>query len=211
MKSFTVLAAHYDEVNDRMEVVKEITADDGTTSLNLQIFHPDTLEWRAAVYGIDDHNELIDLIVHEPFMEDINPLHKSLEETRTLYKTRIAAAKAKFKTNGRAVRVLASMDIKAKLSAAGVARKYVDAVSVDPYEAIRASCKIDKDSLKEKQDHIKEVRRQIASEQPPEKVRPGQLRAQLNNLRRDHPQEVVATNSNKLPPIHLDEKGKRIR
>jgi hypothetical protein len=32
-------------------------------------FHVSTLEWRAAEYGLDDVAEILDIVLHEPFMD----------------------------------------------------------------------------------------------------------------------------------------------
>lgn len=33
-------------------------------------FPPDTLEWRAAEYGLTDFDEILDIILHEPYLPD---------------------------------------------------------------------------------------------------------------------------------------------
>lgn len=69
MKSVRVLCATKSDKGD-IRVVKEVEDDDGNLSLNLHIFHEETLEWHAAQLGYDPETELdkvLDLVLYEPF------------------------------------------------------------------------------------------------------------------------------------------------
>ena len=56
--------------DDKWQVVYDVTLDDGTTTQSGHCFPKDTLEWRAAEYGIDpgDTAMLLDLVLTEPHL-----------------------------------------------------------------------------------------------------------------------------------------------
>lgn len=208
MRSFKVIAAHYDEVYDRMEVVKQIIDDDGNATLTLHLFHPETLEWRAAEYGIEDHDELIDLLMHEPFINDVNPLSMDVTKAKALSRLRVSELKDKLKPHI----TIKKEDLKTIMLGLGVHQKYIDALEIDPYMKIKSHCKISADTLKGKQVHVKEVRQQLAVQpEQPKRVTATTLQAQLASLRRSHITNNVNVKPEKLPTIHLDKKGKRIK
>ncbi|MEV8033886.1 hypothetical protein [Streptomyces sp. NPDC086182] len=64
----------------------------------LHLFPLDTLEWRAAEYGIDhtDIDQLLDIVLHEPYITDEAVVHTaaSAEAARIVHLERIAAVKA---------------------------------------------------------------------------------------------------------------------
>lgn len=93
MKSVSVISAVYNEELNIIEMVKEIINDDDSVELNLHTFDPEALEWRSVIYGIDDEDELIDIIVYEPYVEDIKPLEYSIEVARARCRERIAEVK----------------------------------------------------------------------------------------------------------------------
>lgn len=82
---------------NHIHVVKEITDDDGNVTLNLHVFSPETLEWRAAEYGVDI-DEAIDIILFEPFVDApqvYQDEHTNFDATRKVFKDAIKAAKEK--------------------------------------------------------------------------------------------------------------------
>lgn len=170
MQSFRVLSVVFDAENDRVEVVKEITEDDGSTNLNLHTFHPETLEWRAAEYGIDDMEELFDLVLHEPFIEDVLPLQLPLEVARSLSRTRVSQAKSKLAST----KARSSADHKARLRTAGVDAKYISAADVTPMDAIKLYCPFDQEVIDVKRAHIEKARKDLRDEHEQKLQRPKQ-------------------------------------
>lgn len=59
-----------EDERDRWRIEQTITADDGTTSRLLYVLPLDTMEWRAAEYGIDptDTATLLDIVIAEPHL-----------------------------------------------------------------------------------------------------------------------------------------------
>lgn len=55
-----------------IEVQREMTLSDGSVVSGKHVFPSDTLEWRAAEYGIDpkDLDTLLDIVIHEPFINE---------------------------------------------------------------------------------------------------------------------------------------------
>lgn len=87
-------------------VVEEaLVLNDGTAWRGVHTFPADTLEWRAAEYGIDpaDLDTLLDIVLHEPYMEEPDQpdllLHDapSIEEARTYHLARVKRVKARSK------------------------------------------------------------------------------------------------------------------
>ena len=168
MQSFRVVSAVFDAEHDRIEVVKEITEDDGTTNLNLHTFHPETLEWKAAEYGIEDLDELLDIVMHEPYMGDSNSLKVTAAEATQNIRTSLAAARTKFEPS-KAAKALTKADNKSRLLAAGVPSKYVEAVDVAPRDLILQHCTVDRECVDLKRQYIDRVRRELREEQQAER------------------------------------------
>jgi hypothetical protein len=86
------------------------THDDGSQSKSIHIFPQDTLEWRAAEYGIDptDTNTLLDIVLAEPYLtpEDWttgSQLHdaETIEQARTHHLARCAQVKLRHRISTR--------------------------------------------------------------------------------------------------------------
>lgn len=213
MKSFRVLSATTNPETGFIEVVKEITADDNSTSLNLHTFHPEALEWRAAELGLSNPDEVIDGILHEPFFdEDIQSFQLSAEDAQTKFRATLAATKARV-ANGSLRNPVA---IKAQLRSAGVAQRYIDAVDNDPLQVIRGACPFDPEVITAKREHTDKVRaaaalaKERAPEAPPtHSQRAAALRARqqaaVGGPRAPEPPVAEVT----LPPVVLNGKRKR--
>lgn len=95
-------------------VQRRITDDTGVVHEGVHVFPHDTLEWRAAEYGIDptDTNTLMDIVLAEPYL---TPEHytgtphlydgmSTVEEARTAHLSRCAAVKLahRISTRGKA-------------------------------------------------------------------------------------------------------------
>jgi hypothetical protein len=154
MKSFRVLSASVNSSTGLVEVVKEITADDNSVSYNLHVFHPETVEWKAAELGLSDVDEIIDGILHEPFFADVEPMQQSTADARTIFRSRLADAKVRLAN----LTPRNAVAIKAALGVAGVAQRYIDAVDNDPAQVIRNACPFDAEVIAAKQEHTDRVR-----------------------------------------------------
>lgn len=212
MKSFRVLSASVNPDTGYIEVVKELTADDNSTSLNLHTFHPEALEWRAAELGLTDVNEVIDGILHEPFFDDVLAFNQSIQDALALFRTRLAAAKAKYADpiprNALAIKTL--------LLNAGVAQRYIDAVNGDPVLAIKNACPFDVEVIAVKREHTDKIRnaaavlkaRAVPQKPPTRGERIAKLRAQERIPTSDIPRTVdVPVDEAPLPPIVLGERS----
>lgn len=211
MKSFKVLGASVNPATGFIEVVKELTADDNTVSLNLHTFHPECLEWKAAELGLTDPDEIIDGILHEPFFEDVQPLQLSEEDARTLFRTRLSDAKTRL-TNSTPRNVVA---IKAALRNAGVDQRHIDAIDNEPFQVIRNACLFDAEVIVVKQEHIHSVRSAYAIARAKPQEAPLSPSERVARIRQQHAvppdgsrrQPEVPVDETPLPPIILE--GKR--
>ena len=90
---------------DVIDVQREMELADGSIIRGKHAFPVDTLEWRAAEYGIDpaDLDTLLDIVLHEPFLGEPDQPDMLLydaptvEEARAYHLARIDAVKAKSK------------------------------------------------------------------------------------------------------------------
>jgi hypothetical protein len=171
MKSLRVLAVHYNELKRQFEIVKELTADDDTTSLNLHVVPEDAFEWKAAEYGLTTIDQVIDLIVYEPHSEPVNHLALSPEEARTQHLSKVLQRKQALNSNGKTFN---KGQARARLQNAGVAQHYVDATDTDPYEVLRTTAPFDAVVIAMKSVAIRRVRIQHS-----EMRRRGQVRERL--------------------------------
>lgn len=158
MQSFEVLAARYSNRNKCIEVVKEITNDDGSTELMLHLFAPDILECRAAEYGVDDPDELVEMVLWEPYMQSIPLLEVTASTAAQLHRGQRATAKAALSPK----KVRTKVDKQERLRSAGVDQKYIDALEEDPLAEIKRLCPIDKDTLRLKREHVQRIRDKVA-------------------------------------------------
>lgn len=159
MKSFSVLAARLDQNTNKIEVVKEVTNDDNTVILNLHIFPIGILESKSAELEIEDLDELIDIVLYEPFYEEgLSSFQMTAEESRNIHRERIAGIKNKstFRVNGHDV-----AKSKARMQVAGVNQKYVDAANDNPYELIKRECPFDREVIKVSREYIEGVRKKL--------------------------------------------------
>lgn len=92
-----------EKLNNLLVIQREMVFSDGTTNTGKHVLPEDTLEWRAAEYGIDpaDLNALLDIVLWEPFLEEDDRPDLALysadtvEAARTHYLARIQRAKAR--------------------------------------------------------------------------------------------------------------------
>jgi hypothetical protein len=149
MKSIQVLAARLNPDSGHIEVVKDVEWDDGTKGLLLQVIHPDAFEWRAAEYGTDDLDEIIDILLHEPHVDSSDTLGQDAPKARQEHLQKIGTVKSSI------VKAKASPTVaKAKLRTAGVAQEYIDAADTDPIVAIKAVCIFDPETVKVRRDYM---------------------------------------------------------
>lgn len=219
MKAFRVLATSVNPNTGFVEVVKEVTADDNSVSLNLHTFHREVLEWRAAEYDTNDIDEVIDGILYEPFFnEDVLSLQQSVDDARTKFRAVLASTKARLLPNGIPRNPVV---IKAQLRTAGVDQRYIDAVDNDPIQVIKNACPFDTNVIAAKRIHTNKVRERAVTEkaQAAARVPRGPLTAaeRIAQIRANipttpsgdgHKSPEVASIEPKLPPISL-EKSRR--
>lgn len=215
MKSFRTVSAVYNSFYDLIEVVNETVNDDDTVELGLHTFSPETLEWRAALYDTDDLDELIDMVLLEPFIEDVRPLQKTKEEATRLQRERVSEAKQRLRRNGPFSRV----GVADALRSRGVDKKYSDAAEENPYEVIKRHCPFDPTVLEVKREFVAMQResQRAAHQRPiPEQSRAERLRERLLGSARSgkartpqQPRKLPESASGEQPPIVLE--GKKTR
>lgn len=69
-----------------LTVTMDLVQDDGTVIPGTHTFPEDTMEWRAAEYGIDpaDLDTLLDIVLHEPHLPDDDQPELSLHNAPTI-------------------------------------------------------------------------------------------------------------------------------
>lgn len=180
MKSFTIAGARYDDQKQMFYVAKEIVNDDDSVEYNLQQFHAETLEWYMAVYDIEDVDEVIDLILHIPFIEEHNPLRTTRAAAKAFVLSKVVESKAS--RGGNSVSKQAAGAMKARMAAKGIPQDFVDAADVDVYTLVRDLSPVHRDTLKLKREHIEKQREVILNTQRP--VEPVDHSSRVTQLRK---------------------------
>jgi hypothetical protein len=209
MKSFRVLSALLNPDTGWIEVVKEITNDDNSTELNLHTIHPEAAEWKVVELGLSSLDDAVDAILHEPFMQDVKPFELSSADAKVLHQSRLSALKAKFGPTANS----SAAAKKARLQAAGVHQKYVDAADSDPLGVIKQNLLFDSDAITVKREHTDLIRRNFATQsqsQDVQETRAERLRRIL--IPKEHSNESrqvnVPVQEVSLPPIILGKESK---
>jgi hypothetical protein len=136
MKVLDIICARYDEERHLMHLVKEVEKPDGSTCLNLTMFAPEMLTARAAEYGIDDMDELIDMVVYGGHIEEVAPMSMPAADARNLHRERTLAVKQAITDR----KVKSNVDKTAKLRSAGVDQCYIDAAVEEVADVIKRHC-----------------------------------------------------------------------
>lgn len=155
MKSLRVLAVHYNELRRQFEIVKEITNDDDTTFLNLHVVPEATFEWKAAEYGTQSLDDVIDLVIYEPHSDPVNHMELTAEDARSKHLSKVLQRK-KDLSSGRPT--VTKGQARTRLQNAGVAQHYVDATDNDPYDVIRTTAPFDTTVITMKSTAIRRAR-----------------------------------------------------
>ncbi len=207
MKSIEIISAVYNEESGFIEIAKEIVNDDDSIEYAGQSVHPETIEWWAAVYDTEDIDEVIDLILYEPYVENIDPISMPAEEARLKHKEKVDTFKKdKKKKNGNKSASLSRMTDR------GIHQKFVEAGSRDPYESIKQHCHIDREVFEAKKAHTEE--RRLAAKQKETKAvglrEPKDRLAEVTRKPAFNPQ-VRENKEVKKPSTIKLEKGRRVR
>lgn len=211
MRSIDVLAALLNEETGRIEVVKEITNDDGSVEFAGQDFHPETLEWWAAVYDTNDIDELIELLVLEPHLDNVNPVEMSASDARAAQRQMLAGFKAKHQ---KVVRTKGTA--KAILQQSVLPAKYANAAEEDPFQVIKRHCPIDPEIIAIKKRHVERIRQanNLTAKRAMPDRREMLLRSerQLEAIRGTNQKESKGAQSSRvLPTIELGKGRKRTK
>lgn len=211
MKSMAVLSAHYNPETGFIEVAKEIVNDDDSIEYAGQSFHPETVEWIAAIYDTNDMDEIIDFILYEPHVENVDPMSMTAEEARQLHKDKIDTFKKdKKKANHNKQNSLSA------LSRSGVPARFVDAGAEDPYDVIKRESSIDKGVLIEKKKHAARERYQFKNGQVQDQRSKRSPEQRLASLRKSNqpaprPEKVREEKVRVQAPAILLKNGRRVK
>lgn len=197
MRDMKVICSRFNEQVDRIEVVREITNDDGSVEYNCLSLPSNRLEWISAEYGIDDANELAEIAVYESFMPPADT-YKDEVTARNQVRTGVTVLKARL---GPTTPANNKVTLKSRLQAAGIPREFVDAVDDNAIDVIKRHSNIDAGAVTKKRKLIRSKRLgEAVSDYPsPSESVPG----------KDRLPAQAARSMVKLPTIQMA-KGKRI-
>lgn len=203
MKSIEILSARLNEETGFIEIIKLITNDDDSTEFAGHSLPVETLEWWSAVYGIEDQDELIDLVIYEPYVENVSPMQLSEREARDSHRSKVSTFKQKhFKatTKTKAANAIRNSEVD---------NKYADAATNDPYQFIKDTCPFDLEVIeikKQQINHIREENQNAKLKLDPN--RPGRKDELLKRFAGPTRKPTEETKRSAPPPVVL-EKGKR--
>ncbi len=208
MKSIEVLSAILNEETGFIEVIKLITNDDDSTEFAGHSIPLETMEWWSAVYGIEDQDELIDIILYEPYVENVSPMQMSEKDARDSHRSKITAFKEKnHKPISKSKAAIAIRN-------SNVDNKYADDAPEDPYQFIKDACPFDAEVIEIKKQHIQRIREE--NEKSRSKLNPNRLGRKDELLKRmagpgREVKEIKEDKRPSAPPAVVLEKGKRIK
>lgn len=173
------LAARYNQRSGKFEVAMRVTRDDGTDFMQLHVFYPETLEWRAAEYGIEptDLDTLIDIVLTDPFDDEDDPLWQveTREEARDLMLAKVQARKERItpaqRRNGKS-----RADI---CREAGIPEEYAVAAEEDPIEYLKRAARVNPEVVEMLKEHVDKQREKLKDEQKKEKKQAMAARASV--------------------------------
>lgn len=196
MKSMQVMCAKFNEQADRIEIIREVTNDDGTVEYNGLSLPTVRLEWISAEYEIDDVDELAEIAVYESLLPP-DDKHPDAQAARLQKRSRLAAAKQRL---GPMSPSSNSSNVKSRLQEAGLSDDFINAVDDDTLDVIKRHSKLDKDSIEKKRNYMRSVRRgeNVSMKPSPVADRSGSIN-----------QEAIAESVVKLPKVQL-RGGKRV-
>lgn len=164
------MAARLNAETGNVEVANRVTDDQGSVTMVLHIFPPETLEWRAAEYGIDpsDVDTLLDVVLAEPYDTEPAPLWQApdRETARAALLDRVSARKASAPAARNALPDRASRV--AALRTAGVGPDWQAAAEEEPRGALRRLVTVDPEVVAVMAEHVDRTR--VALQRPPSRA-----------------------------------------
>lgn len=157
MLGMNVICARFNPQDKRIEVVREITNDDGSMEYNGLSFDSERLEWLSAEYEIDDLDELVELAIYSSLIpQEHRRDHPTAARARQHKREQLVDAKERL---GPMLTNANKEVLKIKLREAGMAQEYIDAVDDDPVELIKRHSKFDVARINAKRGHVMAIRR----------------------------------------------------
>lgn len=155
MQSMRIMCSRFNNLDKRIEVIREIINDDGSVEYNGLSLPTVRLEWISAEYDIDDVDELVEIAIYESLM-DQDDKHPDADSARQQKRTRLLAIKNKL---GPMSPVGSIQSIKDRLTTAGLPAHFIDAVDDDSIDVIKRNSTIDQATLSSKRELIRAKRR----------------------------------------------------
>lgn len=207
MKSMEIISAVQDEEHGYIVVAKQITNDDDSVEFAGHSFYPESVEWIGAVYDTKDMDEIIDLILYEPYVENIDPTLMSASEAKTKHKELIDT----FKIEKKDKQFKKSSAVQA-IRNSEVPNVFADAAVEDAYEVIKRLCPIDDDLFEAKKAHADRVRQQrrAGKREPTKEEKLRKIKGDSGSVVRTQQPEVRQTKVKVLPTVTL-ERGRRVK
>lgn len=154
MRFMKVMCARFNAIVGRIEVVREITNDDGTIEYNCLSLPTEKLESLSADYEIDDMNELAEIAIYESLMP-VDDVHPDAQAARAQKRNRLALAKQRL---GPMIANGNKEIVKTRLRDAGLPTEFVNAVDDDSLEVIKQNSRMDPDILNAKREYVRAIR-----------------------------------------------------
>jgi len=158
MKSMRIFSVIDKPEEGTIHVVKEVTNDDDSLDYIFHIMPKDIFEWRSVEYGISDLDELIDIVLHEPYVDALNPIEHSVTEVRNKVRNNISDLKSRMVNKQKHTPTEAITTMRQR----GMDEIYISGATDDHSLIIKEICLFDDKVIRVKGQHIDNIRKSHA-------------------------------------------------
>lgn len=168
-----IISAIVNKQTDTLEIVKELTDDEGNSVYELHLIPIQALNGIAASHGVEDPDDAIDLVLYNPYV--------GITDDGDTHIDRVRKCKARLTDkNNKAQR---EAKRKNNLATAGVHERYHPIDGMDPIDVIKATAGVTTENIQKVKDRLKKEKPnepQPTEQRPREEGRSGSRRAYIS-------------------------------
>lgn len=170
-----VISVIVDDKTKTLEIVKELTDDEGNSVYELHLVPAHAINGIAASFGIENPDDAIDLVLYNPYLDSIT------DEGETII-DRVRKCKERLSDNNKSQR---ADNRKTNLTKAGVHERYHPIDGLDPIDVIRSTAGVTTENILAAKDRLTNKKEKSnepnsAEQRPREEGRSGSRRAYVS-------------------------------